>query len=193
MFTANPDTERKVKLIATVENVDRQFEKMLSAKTSSLGRGGMISKVRAAKHAVNAGTETYIADGRQSGTISKIISGASVGTRFVAKHHGPMSPQQIWLMSAKGFGQIIIDDGAVAALCNGKSLLFPGIVKAKGLFEKNQIVEVISRLGQPVAYGKVNYGYLDINKALGERKVKGPKNPFDKEVVHRNYMAVLNL
>lgn len=192
LYTANPDIDKGAKLIETVANVDRQFEKMFSSETSSLGRGGMLSKVRAAKHAVHAGVATYIADGRQEGIISKIIEDEKVGTKFAATNTHAMSQQQRWLMSTKGFGQVIIDDGAAKALQTGKSLLFPGVFAAKGMFEKGQIVEVISKRGQPVAYGKINYSYKNIQKAFEERKTTGKKNPLDKEVIHRDYMVVLS-
>lgn len=191
IYTANPDTDPSATLIKTVNNVDRQFEKMFNRETSSLGRGGVLSKVRAAKHAVSGGVETIIADGRQAGILSSILTGGFIGTKFLAR---PVSAtdQQRWIMAAKGFGEIVVDDGAAKALGSGKSLLFPGIVGTKGIFEKGQIVEVISRHGETVAYGKINYGFKDLQKALAKRKGDGrDESAFEKEIMHRDYMVRL--
>ncbi len=192
VYTANPEKEKNAGLMRMVKNVDRQFEKMFTAETSSFGRGGMISKVRAAKHAVHAGVETYVADGRDRGILRKILAGEPAGTRFAAYPAPKANKKQIWLMSAKGFGQIIIDDGAVRALEAGKSLLFPGIALAKGIFEKNQIVEILSISGRPIAYGKINFGYKDLQNAFAAKKLNR-KNVLDKEVVHRDHMVVLKV
>lgn len=190
LYTANPERDKLAALIPEVKNVDKQFERMFTSDTSSLGRGGILSKVRAAKQAVHAGIETYIADGNQKGVLEKIAAGKPTGTRFIPFPKRIKNEQQAWLMSAKGFGELIIDEGAARALKGGKSLLLPGILAFKGLFEKGQVVEVLSRKGQAIAYGKVNYGFKEIQKALEERKRMG-KNVLEREVIHRDYMVVL--
>ena len=192
LHTANPETDESAELILKVESMNKEFEKMFSGKPSLMGRGGILSKVRAARHAVYAGIETYIADGRQKGILRKLIERRKGGTHFPARKVSDITAHQRWLMSAKGFGEVVVDDGAVRALQNGKSLLFPGIFEIKGLFEKGQIVEVISRKGLPVAYGKVNYGHRDIQNTLALRK-SGKKSALAKELIHRDHMVVLNI
>lgn len=192
LYTGNPDTETTAKLISEVKNIDYELEKLYSNKTgSSLGRGGILSKVRAARHAVNAGIEAYIADGRREGILKKILNKENQGTKFLTTATKAGSAQKRWLLSAKGFGQLVIDDGAVKALAQGKSLLLPGIVTIKGLFDKSEIVEIISKTGSAIAYGKINYSNQDMQKALNMRKQSNKANILDKEVVHRNYMVSL--
>ena len=116
LFTDNPDTNSNATLVSEVKNVDAELEKLCSAECSALGRGGMLSKVRAAKHAVHAGIETFIADGSKDKILLEIINGKQHGTKFVPLVFQGMSAQKRWLMSAKGFGELIIDDGAVKAL-----------------------------------------------------------------------------
>jgi glutamate 5-kinase len=190
LFKSNPDHDSSTELISEVANVDRELERLCSSESSALGRGGMLSKVRAAKHAVHAGIETYIADGRTPEIISDLVGGKPGGTRFVPFAQPPTGVQQRWLLAAKGFGQIIIDDGAVTALRSGKSLLFPGIVTVKGLFDSGEIVEVIAKSGEGVAYGKSAFDHQTLLEALAQRKGGAP-GKMDREVIHRNYMAVV--
>ena len=191
LFNADPKLNRQAELISVVTRVDKEIERLCGKITSSLGQGGMISKVRAARQAVFAGITTFVADGREPAIISKILNGQLAGTRFIACASGKMSEQKRWLMAAKGFGQIVIDSGAANALRAGKSLLFPGIIVTKGLFEPGSIVEIISD-GQIVSYGKSNYSDKELNAALSARKKKPTQAPkLEKEVVHCDYMAVL--
>ena len=189
LFTSNPDKDSSAELIETVKNVDFELEKLCSKEISEGGRGGMLSKVRAAKHAVNAGIEAHILDGREPDAIDKLLSGDKIGTRFPAKPVAYVSGQKRWLLSAKGFGQIIIDDGAAKALGQNKSLLFPGIIGVRGMFDPKEVVEVVGRRGDAVAYGKVNFGSealknLLIEKNRGKKKVK-----LDKEIIHCDYLV----
>ena len=188
VYTANPDTDPEAKLIKAVKNVDKEFEKMFDGETSLHGRGGMLSKVRAAKHAVSGGVETIIADGRQVGVLENLghkDTGKDLrSTRFEGRQT-ILTDQQRWLLAAKGFGEVIIDGGAAAALASGKSLLFPGMLSVKGIFEKGQVVEVMTTKGQTVAYGKVNYSHKELQRALMEKK------PVAKEIIHRDYMVRL--
>lgn len=191
LFTGNPDTDKSAVLMSRVENVDAKLEEMCAKEISSLGRGGMISKVRAAKQTVHAGIEAYIADGREPGVIAKILEGQNVGTRFVAAKSKPKSEQKRWLVAARGYGQVVIDNGAARALKSNNSLLFPGIVGLKGLFDKGEIVEIMSKVGEAVAYGKVNFSQKDLQEALRQKKEK-QKVDFKREVVHKDYLIVLN-
>ena len=83
MFTSNPDLNSDAKLIKIVENVDAALEKMISSETSSLGRGGMLSKIRAAKHAAHAGITTVFTDGREKNALAGVfLKGSKTGTLF---------------------------------------------------------------------------------------------------------------
>ncbi len=191
LLTEDPRKNNQAQLISVVTRVDKEIERMCSKTTSSLGQGGMISKVKAARQAVFAGITTFIADGRKPSIIKNILNGQLVGTRFIACNDRNMTDQKRWLMAAKGFGQLLVDPGAAKALRAGKSLLFPGILGIKGYFEPGSIVEVISE-GQIVSYGKINYSDKELSVALAEKK-KSPESfkPFSKEVIHCDYMIVL--
>lgn len=192
LFTANPDTDPSATFIPTIDNVDFELEKLCSKETSSLGRGGMLSKVRAAKHAVHAGTTVYIADGGQENILEQLLVNDSIATKFIAKNTKPLSNQQRWIMASKGVGQLIIDDGAATALQNNKSLLMPGIVALKGMFEKDEIVEVLDGHGKVLAYGKAGYSSTDIQASLRSKKTPGTATKMEKEIIHRDHMVTLN-
>lgn len=192
LFTANPDTDPSATLIKEVGNVDFELEKLCASEVSSGGRGGMLSKVRSAKHAVHAGIETWVADGRKAGVVNELMEGQGVGTCFVAKGKPVSSSQKRWLMAAKGFGQLVIDDGAAKALQNDKSLLFPGIITVKGQFDANEIVEVIGHKGEAIAYGKSNFSSEELQSVLLKKKQSGERQVLDKEVIHRDYLVKFN-
>lgn len=190
-FTANPTLDPKAELVKEVKNVDFELERLCAGPKSSMGRGGMLSKVRAAKHAVHAGIETYIADGRKPGALPKVLEHNHIGTKFTAAGSKEMTEQKRWLMAGKGFGQLVVDDGAAKALRNDKSLLFPGIVSCRGMFDKAEIVEVVDKSGNAIAYGKTNFSYKDLQNAANVKKALGKSHTLDKEVIHRDYMMVL--
>lgn len=150
----------------------------------------MLSKIRAAKQATSAGVETIIADGREKGVLQKTLASPHIGTKFLASTVKDINEHKRWLLAAKSFGQIVVDSGAAAALRKSKSLLLPGVISCRGMFDKGEIVEVIDNAGLAVAYGKCNYGQKDVLEALAMRKTKdGGK--LEKEVIHSNNMAVI--
>lgn len=194
-FTANPLVDSTAKLIKEVKNVDFELEQLCAGPKSSGGSGGMLSKIRAAKHAVNAGIETLIVNGREKNVLEQALQASNhIGTKFLAtKRAEDLSQQKRWLMAAKCFGQLVIDDGAVRALRNSKSLLLPGIISVRGVFDKGEIVEVVSNKGLAIAYGKTNYNNSDIYNKLNERKQSGKGQTLEKEVIHHDHMTVLGV
>jgi glutamate 5-kinase len=192
LLNGDPQKDKEAKLISLVTRVDKEIERLCSKSMSQSGRGGMISKVKAAQQAIFAGITTFIADGRQPHIIKRILQdGEIVGTRFLACKGEPLNEQKRWLMASKGFGQIVIDAGAAAALRKGKSLLMPGVLAVKGFFEPGSIVEVDGG-GQTVAYGKIKYSAQILQKALLlKKKDQSVKELVDKEVIHCDYMVIL--
>lgn len=191
VFTDNPVKNPGAELIPIVENVDSQFEKMFKSQPSLLGRGGMLSKVRAAKHAVHAGIETIIFDGRDEKSLKQLGSKVITGTIFKTNSKPKLNAQKRWLLAVKGYGQLVIDPGAVKALLAGKSLLFPGVIKIRGIFEKHETLEIVTPEGKEIAYGKVNYTSEEIAHAL-ELKSQGKKTGMEKELVHCDYMVIVS-
>jgi glutamate 5-kinase len=192
LYDKDPN-KKDAKLVKTVLDVDFEIERLCSDEKSSTGLGGMISKVRAAKHAVSSGVEVLIGNGAVNGIILKALEDDFCGTRFVPKIKPVMSQKKRWMMSAKGTGMMTIDDGAAKALRTGKSLLLPGVLSMKGDFKRGEIVEIVSHGGAAIAYGKVNYPAREIQKALAERKrQKEGTRILEREIIHRDYMVILS-
>lgn len=190
-FTADPNFDKSAELISVVKNVDFELERLCSSGKSTGGRGGMLSKIRAAKQAAHGGCETIIVDGGQKDVLARALGNPHLGSKFLPLGSKDLSEQKRWLLAAKGFGQLVVDDGAAAALRNQKSLLLPGIISSRGLFDKGEIVEVIGKTGLAVAYGRINYSQKDIQNALTIRKAGVKGKSLDKEVIHLDHMAVI--
>ncbi|MES2023070.1 MAG: glutamate 5-kinase [Patescibacteria group bacterium] len=193
LFSDNPDKNKDAELIKVVSDIDFEIEKFCSKEKSNLGTGGMLSKVRAAKHAVSSGVEVLLGNGTKKGIILSTLEKDFYGTRFVPSEKISMNEAKRWMMATKGVGLLAIDDGAIEALRGGKSLLLPGLISAKGEFSAGEIVEVVSKFGQAVAYGRVNYPANEIKKAIITQKKSLEKGVriLEKEIIHRDYMVIL--
>ncbi len=194
LYDEDPNKNSNAKLIKNISEIDFQIERLCFKEKTDLGSGGMLSKVRAAKHAVSSGVEVLFGNGTKKGIILSSLEKNFSGTKFVPRTKPPVGETKRWMMSAKGVGLITIDNGAVEALESGKSLLFPGITSTKGNFEEKEIVEIVSKSGQSIAYGKVNYSASDIQKALLVKKESKDKELriLDKAIIHRDYMILLS-
>ena len=181
LFTSQPGLyspaswrEGTPQLESVVENVDIRFQKSFE-RSPGQGRGGVHSKVRAARLAASVGIETFILDGRVPGLLQQIFDeqGATPGTRFPG-HDVPMQPsgpKERWLLATRTPGQIVIDAGACAALTGrGSSLLLYGIVALRGAFLQNEVVEILSPDSQQIGLGLSNYGSGDLRRALDAKR-----------------------
>ncbi len=168
LFNADPTNDSSAKLIATVRDVNAELLKYCSSSTSSGGRGGMVSKLKAARIATAVGIEVRIISGLQTGNFAKALRNENVGTVFLPrKSESTISNRDRWLLAAKNSaGSIEIDPGAVSALKNGKSLLAVGVKKVNGQFEEKEIVEIVDSEKQGIAFGIVDYSSKEISEML---------------------------
>ena len=147
----------------------------------SLGRGGMASKVAAARLAAAAGVPTVIASGKGPAVLSPILAGERLGTRFAAQPSASASAFKLWLRYAKPVaGRLVVDAGAHSALvAHGRSLLAVGVVGCEGEFAAGDAVELSTRDGNVFAKGLVGVSAAD---------VRG--RPRGVEVVHRDRLVL---
>jgi hypothetical protein len=152
--------------------VDIRFQKSFE-RSPGQGRGGVHSKVRAARLAASVGIETFILDGRVPGLLQQTFGSTTPGTRFPG-HDVPMQPsgpKERWLLATRTPGQIVIDAGACAALTDrGSSLLLYGIVAVRGTFLQNEVVEILGPDSQQIGLGLSNYGSGDLRRALDAKR-----------------------
>ena len=182
-------------LIPTVQRLDDSIYGHVQVHRAGLSKGGMASKLHAARMATRAGENVIIASGREPGMLLKIIAGETVGTLFLAQGKA-VSPYKRWIgFSAQPRGRLYLDAGASRAIAEqGRSLLAIGIVSAEGSFKKGDVVALCNGEGVELARGLTNYPSAELEKICGLRsdriaEVLGHR-PYE-EVIHRDNMLVI--
>ncbi|MBO6675907.1 MAG: glutamate 5-kinase [Rhizobiales bacterium] len=171
LYTAPPNTNPDAQHIPLVEALTPEIEAMAGGEGSNLSRGGMKTKVDAAKMAVGAGAAMVIASGKVMNPLKAIDEGAndaSIRCTWFAPDGNPATARKRWIAgSLDPHGDLIIDDGAARALAQGKSLLPAGIRAVSGAFERGDAVRIVTLDGVEVARGLVAYDSEDAQKIAG--------------------------
>jgi glutamate 5-kinase len=182
-------------LISTISVNDQRLESMAGDSRSGLGRGGMFTKVRAARLASRSGAATVIAAGVENEVIHRVMTGEELGTYFTPDIE-PLLARKRWLAGQLQIrGQVILDAGAVNVLKNdGKSLLAVGVKQVLGQFERGELVSCLNENGVEVARGLINYGNTDAQLIAGKNssefeKILGYAD--DAELIHRDNMVLM--
>lgn len=171
LYEADPTRDPAAKHIPEVHAITNAIKAMAGESVSGVGRGGMASKLIAAKIATGAGASVLIAKGKTDNPLAALRSGAR-RTVFHASET-PAQARKRWIAGVvKPTGTLVIDDGAVAALTDGKSLLPAGIRQIDGQFERGDAVSVCNGQGLEVARGLVAYGAADAERIAGKRSVE---------------------
>jgi len=192
LYSANPQDDPRATLIKEV----RDFSELDSISTDSrgpLGRGGMASKVRAAKVATSGGVRTAIARGSRSGVITACVAGEDVGTRFLPRDLG-LGAFKLWLLYGKPVsGRVYVDEGAAQAVCGNASLLPVGITRVEGAFQAGDAVCVCDQGGQELARGIVDYSSeeLEAVKGMRNRQVAEVLSHASPDAIHRDYLVLV--
>ena len=193
LYTANPQVDPRAEFISRVLEISPAIEAMAGGAGSSMGTGGMQTKIAAAKIAVGAGCHLCIARGAAQHPLKRIEDGARC-TWFVPSS-SPLATRKQWIAGTlKPAGAIVVDDGAVRALRGGKSLLPAGVTRAMGRFERGDTVSILSADGAEVARGICAYSDGDAARIIGRRsteieKVLGFRGR--DEIVHRDDLVLL--
>ena len=170
--------------------------KIAGGAGSSMGTGGMYTKIKAAHMATNSGIHMIIASGESDNSLRKVCKGENIGTLFVANDQG-VSQKHHWVAYGKRLsGSITIDEGCTKAVLNhGASILPAGIIEVDGSFEPGDTVSIIAK-GKEIARGLVNYSSTDLLKIRGYNtqdiaRVLEIDTTYD-EVVHRNNLVIIH-
>jgi len=195
LFSADPRKDPAAYLIERASAGDPALEAMAGGAGSSLGRGGMLTKILAAKRAARSGAHTVIAFGREEGVLTRLAGGEAIGTELEAQM-GHLTARKQWMTDhLHTAGQVVIDAGAVEKLSReGKSLLPIGVTEVRGEFGRGAVITCVSAGGVAIARGLSNYTSSEarriVRKPSGEIEgilgfVEGP------ELIHRDNMVLL--
>ncbi|MEN9596729.1 MAG: hypothetical protein RL236_1163 [Pseudomonadota bacterium] len=195
LFTSDPSVNPDATLISEINVNDQRLESMAGDSRSGLGRGGMSTKVRAARLAARSGAATVVAAGATENVINAVLNGEELGTHFLPNLE-PLAARKQWLAGQLQVkGQLILDDGAVKMLKNnGKSLLAVGVKWATGKFERGELVSCLDLNGIEIARGLVNYGSEETQKIAGKSSAEFEKllgYADDFELIHRDNLVLI--
>jgi len=192
LYSAPPGENSSAKLIPVVQRITAEIEAMAGDAGSELSRGGMRTKIEAAKIATAAGTHMVIASGRKLHPVRAIAEGG-ICTWFLTPAN-PVTSRKKWIAGAlEPKGSIYIDAGAVAALRRGKSLLPAGVVKIEGIFARGDAVVVRGPEGGEVGRGLVAYDREDAAKIIGKNseRIEGILGYSGRsEMIHRDDLVM---
>jgi glutamate 5-kinase len=175
LYTANPGIDAGARHIPEVTAITEEIEAMAGDSISGFGRGGMTSKLIAAKIAMGAGCDVILAKGETLNPLSALDSKKSGGARYTIFRASvtPAAARKRWIAGVlRPEGALMIDDGAVRALKDGKSLLPAGIRQIDGRFERGDAVLVKDRQGREIARGLAAYNASDAERIAGKRTVE---------------------
>lgn len=195
LFDADPRLNPEAQLLSSASAYDERLLTLAGDSISGLGRGGMQTKVRAARLAARSGGATLIAPGRQSQIISQIARGEAVGT-FLIPSEEPWQARKRWLAGQLQVrGRLVLDAGAVRSLREqGRSLLPVGVRAVEGEFQRGELVACVDMQGQEQARGLVNYAAADARRIMGQPSSKIAEllgYVDDPELVHRDNLVIL--
>ena len=194
MFDSDPRANPDARLVAEAQAGDQKLETMAAGSGGALGRGGMLTKVRAAGRAARSGTMTLVASGRQDNVLQRIAADEALGTRLYPAN-APLAARKQWLAGQLQVrGRLLLDEGAVKVLRSaGSSLLAVGVTGVEGDFRRGDLVVCLAPDGEEIARGLVNYNMDEARKIIGE-----PSNRIEEilgyidesELIHRDNLVL---
>ena len=195
LYTADPRVDPSATLIPRVERVDERIEALAGQHLQPWARGGMPTKLEAARLVTTSGIPMIMANGRDDGVALRAARGEPVGTFFQAAGE-KLEARKRWMLSGiSQRGQVTVDDGAAAALLeHHRSLLPAGVRDVAGEFGRGDTVFILDGSGRRIACGIANYSAEDIARIRGLRSGKIEETlgyHYGQEVVHRNNLALL--
>ena len=195
LYELDPRKHAGAKLVEQAEAADPRLEAMAGGTGSAVARGGMLTKVLAAKRAARSGAHTVIASGREPEVLVRLAQGERIGTLLTARTV-PLAARKQWLADHLTVsGQLRLDGGAVKALLrDGKSLLPIGVVEVAGEFQRGEVVVCVDPDGREVARGLANYSSEETRRIM--RRPSGEIEAVlgyvdEPELIHRDNLVLL--
>ena len=195
LFTADPRKDANARFVDQAQAGDPALEVMAGGAGSSLGRGGMITKILAAKRAAGSGASTVIAWGREPNALIRLSQGEAIGTLLVAPTQKTQARKQWMADHLQMRGAVVVDAGAAAKVRDGgKSLLPIGMVQVEGEFSRGDVIGVRDPSGLEIARGLANY-----SSAEARLLCRKPSSEFEAllgyaaepEMLHRDNLVLM--
>ena len=194
LYSADPRKDPAARFIEEARAGAPELEQMAGGAGSSIGRGGMLTKILAAKRAAGSGASTVIAYGRERDVLVRLVAGESIGTALIASTP-KLAARKLWMVDHLQLrGAVTVDDGAARKVRDeGKSLLPIGVTGVQGEFHRGDVIAVRSPGGIELARGLANYGSSEA-RLIARR----PSSEFEKllgftaeaEMIHRDNMVL---
>ena len=194
LYTADPRKDAHATLVGAAQAGDAQLEVMAGGAGSAIGRGGMLTKILAAKRAARSGAHTVIASGHERDVLLRLLQGEAIGTLLTAPTL-TLAARKQWLADhLQVTGKLVLDDGAIQALHEGKSLLPIGVTGVSGEFRRGAVIACVNAQGLDIARGLSNY-----NDDEARRIARHPSQEIsgllgyggDAELIHRDNLVLL--
>ncbi len=192
LYTRAPGSDGAGELLPEVAEITPEIEAMAGDTGTELSRGGMVTKIEAARIAVGAGTDMVITSGKVMNPLARFTDGGRC-TWFLA-HSNPRASRKRWIAGAlEPRGAVVIDDGAVNALKAGKSLLPAGVSSIEGSFDRGDAVVIRDASGAELGRGLSAYSHQDAQAIIGHKsreiaELLGYRGR--DELIHRDDMAL---
>ena len=196
IFSDDPSKNQEADLIKSIDldNKDLDLSNQLNASAGIHGRGGMKTKLEAAKTSVNSGAKTWVADGRKSDTLVNLYEGKEEGTVFLS-NKDTLQSRKLWLSSfGSSCGNLILDNGASEAITKkGRSVLPVGITEIEGKFNRGDLITCLDLDSKELARGISNFSSEELFKIKGLNSKDLYKTlgyASEEEAIHRNNLVI---
>ena len=166
LYSSNPSTNPDAKRLDVIKEITPEIEEMAGEGVSGISKGGMITKLMAARTATQAGCAMVITKGDVPNPITELENGANC--TWFKPNVDPQTARKRWISSQKSVGKLIIDQGAVTALIDGKSLLPIGVTSIEGNFSRGDVVSIYSTNGRELAKGICAYPAVEAKLIIGQ-------------------------
>lgn len=195
LYDRDPSLHADARLIGDAGANDSLLDAMVGGSRSGLGRGGMVTKLRAARLAARSGAATVIVAGAHDAVLTRVVDGENLGT-FLRPDIEPVDARKRWLLGHLQLrGRLTVDEGAVRALRqDGKSLLPIGVVEVHGRFERGELVACCDAGGREIARGLVNYGADEARRIARQpsARIEAILGYVDeRELIHRDNLVLV--
>lgn len=195
LFERDPRRHPDARLIDMAPATDPALERFAGPSASDIGRGGMVTKLQAARRAARSGAATLIACGRETRILQRIANGESIGTLLLPSDE-PLAARKQWLANQlRVSGTLWLDAGAARVLRErGSSLLAIGVTDVQGVFARGEMVTCLDASGCEIARGLINYGADETRRILGRPsdEIKSALGYVaEPELIHRDNLVLV--